>query len=463
MLETFIHIVDVVNDFIWGPVALVFLGFVGIYLTVGTKFVHIRKFFSIIKDTFSSIKNDKNADTDGDLSSLQSMFVSLASVIGMGSVVGVASALISGGPGALVWMWIAAFIGMIIKYSEIILIILFREKTNDGTYVGGPALYVRKGLGVRYLGETIVVLMILVCLASAMIQSNVTVSNVTNLAPNLSNVIYILSALNVVAVGIVIVGGVKRIGHVAEKLIPFMSLFYIVVATIVIVINYKEIIPAIQLVFSSAFSPAEAGAGVAGYGIMKAMQYGIARGFFVSGSGQAVFTVSHAPARVKHPVEQAIFGVTEVFLVTVVCTFTALAVLTSGINLEGQDAATIVAKVFGDISPILGVAVGIATILFAYSTVIGLGYVGETQLSTIIDRKKARIYRYVFLVAVFVGGIGGLKAIWDLTDVFLGLVMFVNLIVMLLLSNKIFKASNEYWKIDNSDGISAGCSKNKNK
>ena len=126
MLETFIHIVDVVNDFIWGPVALVFLGFVGIYLTVGTKFVHIRKFFSIIKDTFTSIKNDKNADTDGDLSSLQSMFVSLASVIGMGSVVGVASALISGGPGALVWMWIAAFIGMIIKYSEIILIILFR-------------------------------------------------------------------------------------------------------------------------------------------------------------------------------------------------------------------------------------------------------------------------------------------------------------------------------------------------
>src|SRR5699024_10470969 len=338
----------------------------------------------------------------------------------------------------------------------------FREKTNDGTYVGGPALYVRKGLGARYLGETIVILMILVCLASAMIQSNVTISNVTNLVPNLSNIIYILSALNVVAVGIVIVGGVKRIGHVAEKLIPFMSLFYIVVATIVIVINYKEIIPAIQLVFSSSFSPAEAGAGVAGYGSMKAMQYGIARGFFVSGSAQAVVTVSEARARVKHPVEQAVFGVTAVFLVTVVCTFTALAVLSSGIDREGQDAATIVAKVFGDISPMLGVAVGIATILFAYSTVIGLGYVGETQLSTIIDRKKARIYRYVFLVAVFIGGIGGLKAIWVLTDVFLGLVMFVNLIVMLLLSNKIFKSSNEYWQLDSSDGISAGCSKDKN-
>ena len=156
------------------------------------------------------------------------------------------------------------------------------------------------------------------------------------------------------------------------------------------------------------------------------------------------------------------FGVTEVFLVTVVCTFTALALLTSGVELEGQDAGIIVAQVFGDISPILGIAVGIATILFSYSTVIGLGYVGESQLSTITSTKKARIYRYIFLVAVYIGGIGGLKAIWDLTDVFLGLVMFVNLIVMLLLSKKIFKASNDYWGDEGqSSGLTAGCSKNK--
>ena len=462
MLDQFLVFVDKVNGVIWGPAALVFLGLVGIYLTVGTKFVHIKKFFKIIKHTFSGLNDDKEAKQDGDLTSLQSMFVSLSSVIGMGSVVGVASALISGGPGALLWMWIAAFIGMVIKYSEIIIIVMFREQKSDGTYVGGPALYVRKGLGLKYLGEVIVVLMVLVCLASAMIQSNVTVSNMTNIAPNLSNYLYILAAVNVVIVGIVIVGGVKRIGSVAEKLIPFMSLFYIIVATIVIIIHYKDIIPAVQLVFSSAFSPAEAGAGFAGYGIMKAMQYGIARGFFVSGAGQAVFTVSHAPARVKNPVEQAVFGVTEVFLVTVVCTFTALALLTSGVELEGQDAGIIVAQVFGDISPILGIAVGIATILFAYSTVIGLGYVGESQLSTITSTKKARIYRYIFLVAVYIGGIGGLKAIWDLTDVFLGLVMFVNLIVMLLLSKKIFKASNDYWGDEGqSSGLTAGCSKNK--
>nr|WP_068129463.1 amino acid carrier protein [Nosocomiicoccus ampullae] len=462
MLDQFLVFVDKVNGVIWGPAALVFLGLVGIYLTVGTKFVHIKNFFKIIKQSFSGLNDDKDEKQDGDLTSLQSMFVSLSSVIGMGSVVGVASALISGGPGALLWMWIAAFIGMVIKYSEIILIVMFREQKSDGTYVGGPALYVRKGLGLKYLGEVIVVLMVLVCLASAMIQSNVTVSNMTNIAPHLSNYLYILAAVNVVIVGIVIVGGVKRIGSVAEKLIPFMSLFYIIVATIVIIIHYKDIIPAVQLVFSSAFSPAEAGAGFAGYGIMKAMQYGIARGFFVSGAGQAVFTVSHAPARVKNPVEQAVFGVTEVFLVTVVCTFTALALLTSGVELEGQDAGTIVAQVFGDISPILGIAVGIATILFAYSTVIGLGYVGESQLSTITSTKKARIYRYIFLVAVYIGGIGGLKAIWDLTDVFLGLVMFVNLIVMLLLSKKIFKASNDYWGDEGqSSGLTAGCSKNK--
>lgn len=447
MLDNFMSFVQGANDLMWGPAALVFLGAIGIYLTIGTKGVHLRKFGPILKNTIGKFgKDDEDDDSEGVLTSTQSMFTSLASVIGMGSIVGVASALISGGPGAILWMWIAAFIGMIIKYAEIIMIIKYRRKTEDDSYVGGPALYVKNGLGLPVVGEIIVVLMILVCLSSTMIQSNVIVENVSNLIPAASNYISVISIINVIIVGIVIVGGIKRLGSVAEKLIPIMSMFYLIAATIVIIANFQSIIPAFREIFVGAFRPVAIAGGVMGYGIMRAMQYGIARGFFVSGAGQAVFTVSHAPARVKNPVEQAIYGVTEIFLVTIICTATGLAVLTSGVLTPNGNAAILVTEAFAQTTPILGIAVGIATILFAYSTVIGLGYVGEAQLSTIVSAKVAKIYRYVFLGFTFFGGIGALSSIWDVTDFFLAIVMVINLIVMLLLSKEIFKISNDYWE-----------------
>lgn len=446
MLESFMSFVQSANSLMWGPAALVFLGAIGIYLTIGTKGVHIRKFVEILRRTIGKFgKDDDDDGAEGILTSTQSMFTSLASVIGMGSIVGVASALINGGPGAILWMWIAAVIGMIIKYAEIILIILYREKTDDGSYVGGPGLYVKNGLKVPVLGEILVILMILVCLSSTMIQSNVIVENVYNLVPSAKNYINIISLINVLFVGIVIVGGIKRVGSVAERLIPLMSGFYLIAAVVVIVSNFREIIPAIASIVQGAFTTSAVGGGLAGYGIMKAMQYGIARGFFVSGAGQAVFTVSHAPAKVKNPVEQAVYGVTEIFLVTIICTATGLSVLTSGVFTPDGNQAILVTDAFTAINPILGVAVGIATILFAYSTVIGLGYVGESQLATIIPSNVAKLYRYIFLIFTFLGGMGALKDIWDVTDFFLAIVMFINLIVMILMSKEIFKTSNDYW------------------
>lgn len=449
MLEKFMGFVSDANNFLWGPAALVFLGLIGIYLTIGTKGVHMKRFGAILKNTIGKFGQDDDDDgSEGILTSTQSMFTSLASVIGMGSIVGVASALISGGPGAILWMWIAAFIGMIIKYSEIIMIIKYRKKNEDGTYVGGPALYVKEGLGIPAVGEILVTLMILVCLSSTMIQSNVIVENVVNMIPSAKKFIPIISIINVIFAGIVVIGGVKRLGSVAEKLIPFMSMFYLIGAIIVIISNFSQILPALKQIFTGAFKPVAVAGGAAGYGIMKAMQYGIARGFFVSGAGQAVFTVSHAPAKVKNPVEQAVYGVTEIFLVTIICTATGLSVLTSGAYTPESNAAILVTEAFARTTPLLGIAVGIATILFAYTTVIGFGYIGESQLSTVMSASKAKIYRFVYLIAAFAGGVGALQQIWDVTDFFLAIVMVINLIVMLLLSKEIFKISNDYW-----DGI----------
>ncbi|MDR7869631.1 MAG: amino acid carrier protein [Tissierellaceae bacterium] len=445
MLNTFMNFINAANDLLWGPLALVFLAAIGVYLTIGTKFVHLKKFGNILKRTILGTGKEDDDGAEGVLTSSQSLFTSLASVIGMGSIVGVASAVIFGGPGALLWMWVAAVIGMIIKYAEIILIIKYREKTETGDYVGGPALYVKKGLGIPVIGEVIVILMVLVCLSSTMIQSNVIVENFNNILPGDGLHPAIFSAMNVVLVGLVLLGGIKRIGAVAERLVPFMSAFYLIAGLIVIIANAQNIVPAVKLIFQGFLSPVAIGGGFLGYGIKEAMQYGIARGFFVSGAGQAVFTVSHAPAKVKNPVEQAVFGVTEVFLVTIICTITGLAILTSGLFTPDGNAAILVTQAFAQTTPILGLFVGISTILFAYSTVIGIGYVGEAQLSTIIPASSARIYRYVFLVFTFVGGTGGLQSIWDVTDFFLAVVMFINLIVLIVMSKEIFQVSNDYW------------------
>jgi AGCS family alanine or glycine:cation symporter len=446
MFDNLLAIVKSANNFLWGPAALIFLGAIGIYLTIGTKGVHLRRFGAILKNTIGKFGKDDGEDgSEGVLTSTQSMFTSLASVIGMGSIVGVASALVSGGPGAILWMWIAAFIGMIIKYAEIILIIKYRSRKDDGTFVGGPALYVKNGLGIPVLGEIIVIIMILVCLSSTMIQSNVIVENVVNLIPGASNYVPLISIINVIFAGIVVIGGIKRLGNVAEKLIPFMSMFYLIAATIVIISNFRNIIPAITQIFQGAFNPVSVGSGMMGYGIMKAMQFGIARGFFVSGAGQAVFTVSHAPARVKNPVEQAVYGVTEIFLVTIICTATGLSVLTSGAFSPDANFAILVTQAFSETLPILGVAVGIATVLFAYTTVLGFGYIGESQLATIVPSRVAKYYKYIYLVMAFYGGISVLQSIWDVTDFLLAIVMVVNLIVMILMSKEIFKVSNDFW------------------
>ncbi|MFR2892291.1 alanine/glycine:cation symporter family protein [Peptoniphilus grossensis] len=446
MESVILKLIKQANGFLWGPAALIFLGVIGIYLTIGTKGVHIRKFKLILSETIGSISKRGENDGDGVLSSAQSMFTSLASVIGMGSIVGVASALIYGGPGAIIWMWIAAFIGMIIKYSEIIIIIKYRRKAEDGTYVGGPGLYVKNGLNIPFIGEILVLLMIIVCLLSTAIQSNVIIENVINMIPVAKNYKIIVTVLNMIIAGVVVVGGIKRIGEVAEKLVPFMSVFYLIASIIVIASNYNNIIPVIILMFKGSVSKVAITGGALGYGIMKAMQYGIARGFFVSGAGQAVFTVSHAPAKVNNPVEQAIYGVTEIFLVTIICTATGLAVLTSGIFSPDGNSSIMVTQAFAQTSKIFGYAVSIATILFAYTTVIGFGYIGESQLSTIISSNNAKFFKIFYLIAALIGGITVLDSIWDVTDFFLAIIMVINLIVILLKSKEIFDISNDYWK-----------------
>lgn len=448
-MQAIVETVQSLNEFLWGPFALIFLSLAAVYFLMGTKGVTIRYFFLIIKktlgDSFNKDKENADEEVEGSISSAQSLFTALAATIGMGSIVGVASALIMGGPGAVLWMWVAAVLGMIIKYAEIILLMLYRRQTPDGSYVGGPGLYIKNGLQNFPMAIVIVVLGLLAILTSTMIQSNVVVKNIQTLLPfNLSS--WVPSLLLVALLALVLIGGIERIGALTEKIVPFMSIAYLIGGIIVILINYDQIGSALALIFKGFYSPVAIGGGAAAYGIAKASQYGIARGFFVSGAGQAMFTVSHAPAKVDHPVEQAVYGITEIFLVTIICTVTALSILTSGAYSPDAAAATLTTEAFNAAIPGFGYFVSLSIVFFSFTTVLGFGYISQSQLSTITDSPKSKWILYLFLLFVFIGGMGGLTVMWEFTDFFLAIVMYINIVVMILLSRQIFQSSNEFWE-----------------
>lgn len=442
-----IEMIDKATGFMWGPVALIALLAIGMYFTFGTKFLQIRKFSYVFKNTLGkSFKDDGGVKGEGTLTPRQSISTALASTVGMGNIVGVASALVFGGPGAIFWMWVSAFIGMIIKYAEIILCIKYREKNENGEFVGGPALYIKNGLNIKFVGGFITVLMAIVCICSNMVQSNVIIHATNDLIPGGEISHYLLGGVLVVLVAIVAIGGVTRVGKVAERIVPLMAIVYIIGGLVVLLSNFTEIPAAISMIFSGAFKPLSVGGGVAGYGVMLATRYGFSRGFFSSGAGQAVFTVSHSPAIVENPVQQAIWGIMEVFIDTIVlCTMTALVILTSGILTPASNPALLTAMAFGETFGIMKNLVNFSIILFAYTSVIGIGYVGESQLSCIMSSSSARIFRYIYLVFTFIGAIGGLQIIWNLTDFFLGIVMAINLTVLVVMSPQIFKITKEYF------------------
>lgn len=436
------------SDLIWGNWLIATLIGVGFYFTFATKFIQIRKIPYIVYETLiKPFKKGNENKGEGTLTPFQALCTALGSCVGNGNIVGVATAIVGGGPGAIFWMWLAGILGMATKYAEILLGMKYRIKAEDGTYVGGPMYYISKGLKLPWLATIYSILLILQNSGGTLIQSNavaVVVKDMFGIKPIITAFILIF------LVGLIIIGGIKRLGQVAEKLVPFMAGFYIIGGLIVIVLNIENFPYVIGLIFKSAFTVKAGVAGAVGYSIRQAMRFGVSRGLYSNEAGEGSAPVLHASAITDHPVRQSLFGITEVLIDTVfLCSITAFVILTTGVVETGESPATLVTTAFGQIHPLFRYIVGISMILFAFSSILAQWYFGNVAVTYVFDAKKATYFKYPFMCLPIIGAVSSLPLVWYIQDSILGLLIIPNLIAIILLSPEVRRLTKEFFDPNN--------------
>ena len=457
-LELFTKIERSINGFVWGPIMLVLLVGTGVYLTFRTGWIQVRWFGYIMKNTVGSLfsKSGKK-DHGSNLSPFQAVTTALAGTVGTGNIAGVTGAIFAGGPGAVFWMWVSAFFGMCTKYSEIALAIKFRDTDASGVHKGGPMYYIENGLGKSW--KPLAVLFALLGGVASFGIGNIAqsseiagaMSGLFGLDPMVSGVIL------TVIVAIVVLGGVKRIGQVTSLLVPFMSVFYVAAGVIVIIMRITDIPGVLASIFSSAFSFESVGGGVFGYAIMSAMKNGFARGVFSNEAGLGSAPIAHAASSAEAPVEQAIWGVFEVFFDTIViCSITAFTVLLSGFELGEASLETFGTKgsaavaAFNSILPgtLGGTIIQASLIFFALSTILSWSYYGERCWGYLSrdNRVVTSVYKVIFVLFCVVGAAGSGQLMWDISDTLNGAMAIPNLIALLLLSGAVASITREYFK-----------------
>lgn len=439
-----------INNVVWGPVMLTLLIGAGLFLSIKTGFLQFSKFGYMMKKTILSLfsKNQHEKDSSG-VSPFQAVATAMAGTIGTGSIAGLATAIVSGGPGAVFWMWVSALLGMITKYSEILLSLNYREKNEDGKWVGGPMYYIKNGLKLKWLATLFAVFAMFACLGTGnATQSNsiaVALESTVGISPWITGIV-----LTIIA-GAVILGGMKRIASVNEKLVPFMAVFYVICSVLALVINIEKVPMAFALIFKEAFNFRAAAGGTAGYGIMLAMHYGFSRGVFSNEAGLGSAPIAHAASSTKSPVQQGLWGMFEVFFTTVIiCTLSALVILTTGIWESGtlQGSALSIASFNAILPGVGGIIVTLATIFFALSTILGWAYYGEVSTEYLFKKSKkaVMIYRCFYVAFVFVGTIGSLDLIWSISETMNGLMAIPNLIGIIGLTGVICSLTKEHFK-----------------
>ena len=470
MVETLMNLNTTVNGFVWGPITLLLLVGLGYYLTIRTKGLQFRKLGFVFKRTLGGALKGNAAAKDGkNITPFQAMATALASTIGTGNIVGIATAITVGGPGAIFWMWVAAAGGMVTKFAEITLAMKYREKNELGMYTGGPMFYLRNGLGKMpgwrgSLGKILAVLFAFFAAIACFGIGNLTQGN--SIADSIHTTFGVPTTITgivlAILVGLVIVGGINGIAKVTEKLVPFMAIFYIVFALLVIILQYDQIPHAIQSIFVGAFNPEAVGGGAVGITIGAAIQFGIARGVFANEAGLGSAPIAHSASSTKDPIEQGLWGVFEVFTVSfVICTMTALVILTSvdgngnPMWLSGLNGAPLSLACFNGALPWFdmgNIVVTLGIIMFALSTLLGWCYYGETALGFLFRKASAGVrrfmtivYRCLYVVIVYVGCNGGLEVIWSVADTFNGLMALPNLVGLALLSGVVFKEVKRYF------------------
>ncbi len=463
-LEMVTNINGTVNGWVWGPVMLVFLVGTGIFLTCGLKFFQLGKIGLWMKNTFGSLfkKSAKTGKDSKSISSFQALCTALGGTVGVGNVVGVTTAIVAGGPGAIFWMWIAAFFGMMTKYSEIVLGLFYRKRTKDGEWLGGAMVYLKEGFsgkkGLKVVGAILGVLFAVFCIIASFGIGNM--SQINTIAANFTatfNIPAVVTGVILMALmAFMALGGLKRVASFTELLVPFMSIFYIIGAVVIVALNFDQLGAAFVAIFKGAFGFNAIAGGAIGTTIMLAAQKGIARGVFSNEAGLGSSALVHSAADVKEPAKQGMWGVFEVFVDTIIiCSLTALVILTSGvIDLStglvsasyAQDGASVlVTKAFANT---FGVAGGwfatIAIFFFAISTVIGWFIYGSKSCEFLFGKTTTDAYKAIFISIIMVGATMDLSLAWDISDTFNGLMAIPNLIGLLLLSGTVFKISKNY-------------------
>lgn len=444
MLDRLTSFLDAANSFIWGPVMLVFLLGVGLYLTIGMRAFAWRRLGTAI----TLMWRGRRSDEQGDITPFQALMTATAGAIGTGNIAGVATAIVLGGPGAVFWMWITALIGMATNFGEAYLAVRYRERDADGNYTGGPMYYIRNGLGPHWawLGAAFALFAMIAAFGIGnMVQAN----SVADAAESSFGIAaWVTGAILALFTGAVILGGIRRIGDVAGKLLPFMAMAYIVSALAVILPAWQLVPGALLLIVEDAFTGSAAAGGFAGATVWAALRFGIARGVFSNEAGLGSTAIAHAAARTGDPVRQGMVAMLGTFIDTIiVCTMTALVILITGAWTSGQTGASLSALAFNTSLPGVGsYVVSLGLILFAFTTLLAWSYYGERCAVYLFGTRAVKPYRMLWLVVIFIGAIGELELIWSIADLMNGMMAIPNLIALSLLSPLIFRAVKNYVK-----------------
>lgn len=458
MLETIESINNVVNNFIWGVPAMICIIGVGLVLSFRTRFLQIRKFPYAMKVTIGRMFRKKQA-ADGAMTPFQAVCTVLAATVGTGNIAGVAGAIAIGGPGAVFWMWISALLGMCTKFSEVTLAVHFREKNDKGEFVGGPMYYIKNGLKkhwhwLAYLfaafgvitvfgtGNATQVNTITTAIDSALFNYGIISKD------SASTINLVIGIVLAVLLALILLGGIKRIGQVTEKLVPFMALFYVVLALGVVILNINHVPTVFKEIVEGAFSPASVTGGVVGSFFMS-MKKGVSRGIFSNEAGLGTGSIAHACADTRKPVKQGFFGIFEVFVDTIViCTLTALVILCSEVPITYGQAAGAELTISGFTATYgnwVSLFTAVAMCCFAFSTIIGWGLYGARCIEFLFGTKVNKPFMFVYSLVAIVGATLDLGLLWSIAETFNGLMAIPNLIAVFLLSGVVVKLVREHF------------------
>lgn len=438
-------LVNQLNGIVWGPPMLVLILGTGLFLMLRLKFMPLTKIGAGFKLMWQGRK--KGDAQSGEISPFQALMTCLAATVGTGNIAGVATAIFLGGPGALFWMWCTALVGMATKYCEVVLAVHYREKDKRGEHVGGPMYAIKNGLGKKWLwlGTAFA---IFGGFAGFGIGNMVQVNSMAAALQTTFNVpLWVTGVVTMVFVGMVILGGIKRIGKVAATLVPFMCVAYIIAAMVVLVVNAAQIPAAFEMIFTYAFSPAAATGGFAGAAVIAAIRFGVARGIFSNEAGLGTAGIAQAAGTTNSPVRSGMIGMLGTFIDTIIiCSMTGLAIITSGVWTSGASGAALSAAAFEQAMPgVGGYILTLALVIFAFTTILGWSYFGEKCWEYMVGTKAILPFRILWVVAVPFGAIAQLDFAWLVADTLNGLMAIPNLLSLLLLSPIVLKLTKDHF------------------